>query len=162
MSPELLNPEMFGLKDSCPTKESDIYALGMAIYEVLSRQAPFPRCIDAVVILKVMEGKRPLRPEGARGAWFRGGLWDTLELCWKSQRDDRPNLQTILQRLEGVAPPSRSHSPTPTVDEDAGTETDDTSGSIATDLGTFPTSSEHVADVQLSSQYSRYNGQTGR
>ena len=147
MSPELLNPEMFGLKDSCPTKESDIYALGMAIYEVLGRQAPFPQCIDAVVILKVMEGKRPVRPEGARGAWFKGGLWEMLELCWKPQRDDRPSLETILQRLEGVAPPSRPSSPTPTTNEDVGTETDDMSGSTATDPGTFPTSLEPVADI---------------
>ena len=44
MSPELLDPGKFGLKDGCPTKESDCYALGMVIYEVLSGQAPFPRC----------------------------------------------------------------------------------------------------------------------
>src|ERR1700753_4170970 len=41
MSPELLYPEQFHRKDSRPTKESDRYALGMVIYEVLSGQAPF-------------------------------------------------------------------------------------------------------------------------
>ena len=34
MSPELLNPEAFGLDDRRPTKESDCYALGMVVYEV--------------------------------------------------------------------------------------------------------------------------------
>jgi len=38
MSPELLDPERFGLPDSPeanrPTRRSDCYALGMVIYEV--------------------------------------------------------------------------------------------------------------------------------
>lgn len=34
MSPELLWPDIFDLKDARPTKESDTYALGILIYEV--------------------------------------------------------------------------------------------------------------------------------
>jgi serine/threonine protein kinase len=34
MSPELLDPDRFGLPDDRPTKQSDCYALGMVIYEV--------------------------------------------------------------------------------------------------------------------------------
>ena len=34
MSPELLDPEAFGLNDNRPTKQSDYYALGMVVYEV--------------------------------------------------------------------------------------------------------------------------------
>jgi len=34
MSPELLDPEKFGMKDYRPTKQSDCYALGMVVYEV--------------------------------------------------------------------------------------------------------------------------------
>ena len=34
MSPELLNPEQFGLNRSNATKESDIYAVGVVMYEV--------------------------------------------------------------------------------------------------------------------------------
>ena len=34
MSPELLDPEMFGLDNNRPTKQSDCYALGMVVYEV--------------------------------------------------------------------------------------------------------------------------------
>ena len=36
MSPELFDPESFGLQEGRPTKASDCYALGMVIYEVLS------------------------------------------------------------------------------------------------------------------------------
>ena len=34
MSPELLHPEKFGVKDPWPTTQSDCYALGMVVYEV--------------------------------------------------------------------------------------------------------------------------------
>lgn len=34
MAPELLNPEEYGFTHCHPSKESDIYALGMVIYEV--------------------------------------------------------------------------------------------------------------------------------
>ena len=35
MSPELLDPHRFGIADDRPTKESDCYALGMVVYEVI-------------------------------------------------------------------------------------------------------------------------------
>lgn len=126
MSPELLDPERFNLKDSRPTRQSDIYALGMVVHEVLSGRPPFPRCKDAVVIQKVMGGERPQRPQGSRGARFKDGIWEMLELCWKAERDDRPSLITLLQCLEGATQPSSPPSPISTVNEDVGTEADDT------------------------------------
>ena len=43
MSPELFDPENFGLKGGRPTKHSDRHALGMLIYEVPSGHLPFSR-----------------------------------------------------------------------------------------------------------------------
>lgn len=34
MAPELLDPEQYGFSHCSPSKESDIYAFGMVIYEV--------------------------------------------------------------------------------------------------------------------------------
>lgn len=42
MSPELLWPEKFKLDDAKPTRESDVYALGILIYEVCTL-LPFSR-----------------------------------------------------------------------------------------------------------------------
>jgi len=136
-SPELFDPAQFGLKEARPTEKSDCYALGMVIYEVLSGQVPFAHCVDTVVILDVMRGERPRRPQGAQGAWFTGGLWGMLELCWESQPGDRPSLRTVLQCLEGVRRPSMSP-PTPAMNRDVEKGTDDLLDFIATNPGMSP------------------------
>jgi serine/threonine protein kinase len=103
MSPELFHPERFGLDHSRPTIESDCYALGMLIYEVLSGQVPFPRCNNYVVIRKVLDGERPARPEGAKEVWFTNDLWRTLALCWETQARNRPSIGDVLEFLEQAA-----------------------------------------------------------
>ena len=105
MSPELIDPQKFGLEISRPTKSSDCYALGMVIYETISRKPPFYNHTDLTVFVKVLEGKRPSREVG-----FTDGLWKMLELCWMPQPDCRPCTENVLQCLERVAqssgPPS--------------------------------------------------------
>jgi len=103
MSPELLDPDNFGFKDSRPTKESDCYAFGMVIYEVLSGKAPFTPYRDFVVMRKIVEGERPERPQGTEGEWFTDYLWDTLQLCWAQQPGARPTVKAILGCLEHIS-----------------------------------------------------------
>ena len=119
-SPELLYPDKFGLKSNQPTEKSDLYALGMVVYEVLSGQAPFAAYRDSEVVFMVLGGERPERPQGDAGKLFTGEIWEVLELCWKQQPNDRPSLKRVLSALEGVPfmPPSD-------VDEEAETDTDD-------------------------------------
>ena len=96
MSPELLDPDQ-----RCrPTKESDCYALGMVIYEVLSGQIPFASCKNFLVPRMVVEGEHPGRPLGTRGAWFTDDLWKMLEQCWSTQPEDRPATITVLEQIK--------------------------------------------------------------
>jgi serine/threonine protein kinase len=133
MSPELLDPESFGLKKSHPTRESDLYALGMVIYEVLSGWAPFAPA--KAPVLKILRGERPEKPQGARGAWFTDGIWVTLEHCWQRHPDDRPNLNAVLLCLQDVARPSRQPSH---ADDGAETDADVQSDTTTTsDFGIF-------------------------
>lgn len=101
MSPELLNPEIFGLDKIYSTKESDCYALGMVVYEVLSGQMPFAPHRASVVVVKVLGGERPGRPHGENGILFTDSIWRVLEHCWEHQPCDRISAKTILQGLEG-------------------------------------------------------------
>ena len=110
ISPELFEPEKFGLKESRPTKYSDRYALGMVVYEVLSERVPFSRYHGYVVVPRILKGERPGRPRGAEGTWFTDEVWSTLERCWKPVPGDRPRIRDVLQCLENASrswiPPS--------------------------------------------------------
>ena len=84
MSPELIYPESFGLEKIRPTKESDCYALGMGIHEVLSGQIPFTPWGGPLVIQKVLNGERPGRLRGEGGTlivhrWYMGNVEALLE-----------------------------------------------------------------------------------
>ena len=63
MSPELIDPQRFGLEGSFPTTSSDCYALGMVIYETISGRVPFHELANMEVFAKVLRGGRPSRED---------------------------------------------------------------------------------------------------
>jgi hypothetical protein len=118
MSPELIDPGKFGFEDDRPTKESDWYALGMVIYEVLSGQRPFAKYRHSAIMGAILGGKRPWRPQGKEGELFTDKIWGTLELCWKGQPQDRISASAVLLCLGGHPPLLR---PSFNIDGDANT-----------------------------------------
>jgi len=140
MSPERFDPDRFGLKGSHPTKESDCYALGMVMYEVLSGQTPYAQCNQLVVVQKILDGKRPEKPRGPQGAWFTANLWEVLERCWQPQPGDRPSLGAVLQCLQGVTRPSIL----PDVGGVVETDVDDRSDAAVGDAGMFSSLPFHL------------------
>ena len=128
MGPELLDPKSFGLHKSRPTRESDCYALGMVIYEVLGGQAPFASFKLPIIFLMVLQDKRPERPEGKL---FTDSIWKTLELCWKRQPADRISVRTLLIELGGSPLPVRSASDTSgDLEVDGGDQLDEAVGEL--------------------------------
>ena len=117
-SPELLDPEGFGFTESCPTKESDCFALGMVVYEVLSGQVPFRFSREFVAMQKIIEGLRPERPEGEIGMLFTDGIWDLVQLCWAHQPAGRISASDVLL---GLGQNSSPFGPSSNVDGDVGT-----------------------------------------
>ena len=100
MSPELFDPEKFGLKDNRRTRESDCYALAMVILEVLTGRVPFPQYDAFVVVRKVVNGDRPERPQGPGAMWFTNDLWEMQERCWSSDPKLRPAIRVVHGCLE--------------------------------------------------------------
>jgi len=139
MSPELLDPDQFGSGDGRPTKESDCYALGMVIYEVLSGQVPFAPDKDLIVMRKVIEGERPGRPQ-REGALFTDDLWRTLELCWATRRESRPRIEAALECLGQASLPFPTMDPS--MDDSAEMGTDGELGSTPNQTCMFPNSAK--------------------
>ena len=98
MSPELIDPQRFGFKDSRPTEFSDCYAFGMVIYETISGHLPFHEYTNLTVFVRVLEGKRPFRQSG-----FVDSLWEIMERCWAPQTVARPKIEEVRQCLEEIA-----------------------------------------------------------
>jgi len=146
MSPELFDPENFGLKDGRPTKISDCYALGMLIYETLSGKMPFSRYQGYLVVAKILKGERPVRPQGAHGTWFTDEVWDTLERCWNPIPGDRPRINDVLQCLENASKSwtsSRTVAGLPATDWSP--HNPDSSGEESTDEGEVSSPSQEVS-----------------
>ena len=102
MSPELIDPVRSGAKNGRPTKESDCYALGMVVLEVLTGKAPFQRCGNLAVMRMIVDGEHPSRPKGPEAAWFTDGLWGMLEQCWLHKPKQRPTIESVLDRKSVV------------------------------------------------------------
>ena len=137
MSPELLYPERFNSKHGRPTKESDCYALGMVVYEVLSGQKPFGAVKSSVVIYKVVDGQRPERLQGKGGKLFTDAVWEVLESCWKPQPSERKSAKAVLLGLEGVLLPSRPPSPDVDGGQEADSDRSDTTSSYSSSFSPF-------------------------
>jgi len=104
MAPELLLPEDFGFigkfRKQLPSKDTDIYAIGMTIFEVLTGSVPFTNDRNETVTLKVMRGTRPNRPPSG----LSDTLWELLVATWVVQQAQepprRPPACTVLERLK--------------------------------------------------------------
>ena len=101
MSPELLDPQKYGLSKIRSTKESDCYALGMVVYEILSGSVPFGTDNSFALLRKVLEGVRPERPEGDAGQLFTDSIWEVVARCWKDQPRERASARDVLRGLGG-------------------------------------------------------------
>ena len=118
MAPELLKPSGFGLKNSNPTKKSDIYAFGVVTYQVsnscfvggtetkggiqaITGQQPFPKD-DGVIIYNVVAGERPDRPAGPN-EWLSDDMWNFISRCWSPSQHDRPDVDFAMNVLNNAA-----------------------------------------------------------
>lgn len=105
MAPELLFPTKFGLLDGRVSKQADIYAFGVVVYEVLVGRTPFGgegHPITAILMM-IMEGKRANKPENADAIGFGTGTWELVQRCWHQNRDKRPAVEDIRKHFQRVA-----------------------------------------------------------
>ena len=119
MSPELLMPSKFGSTESVPTLEADIYAFGLVIYQVcdhdrdhslftyffqvLTGSLPFLGLGMAEMVMNVVQGVRPTRPENASAIGLSDPLWSFVQRCWDGEMELRPKVAEVISQLERAA-----------------------------------------------------------
>ena len=99
MAPELLHPARYGLEKGVTSKEADVYALGMTVHQVLTGQWPFFPKREEEIMLAVLSGDRPSKPENAEAIGMTDAVLSLLEECWKEDRSMRPDISNILGRF---------------------------------------------------------------
>ena len=99
MAPELLHSTKFDLEKGVPSKEADIYALGMTVYQVLTGQWPFYPKRELEVMRAVISGERPPKPKNAEKIGMTGAVWELMRECWRENRTKRPDISQVLRRF---------------------------------------------------------------
>ncbi|KAI5116312.1 hypothetical protein M0805_009156 [Coniferiporia weirii] len=86
------------------TKESDVWAFGMTVYELLAKERPYAHVrIENMVIICLMRRELPSRPVGFDG--LPTGLkqaWSLCQECWKLEPQVRISMTDAVRKLEAL------------------------------------------------------------
>jgi eukaryotic-like serine/threonine-protein kinase len=107
-TPEYMSPEQARGEDATPS--SDLYALGVLFFEMLTGQLPF-RSNDRDTLLKMQQQQAPARPRSLRPDVHPQGEEIATRLLAKAAKDryrDAHHLQEDLKKLQRSLPSSQA------------------------------------------------------
>ncbi|CAE6434943.1 unnamed protein product [Rhizoctonia solani] len=98
-------PELVMVNDGQHTKASDVFALGMTIYEVLTGKVPYHEIKDVTpVILQIIKRDTPTRPVSNPVGHASGdALWQLFMLCWKYEPEGRPSAAEVVEMMKAIS-----------------------------------------------------------
>ena len=97
MAPELLS------EGARPSKEADMYAFGMVVYEVITGAHPYGKRKLAEIPVLTAQGVRPCKPEDPMPVGFGQGTWEFAEKCWDEDQSRRPSARAAMEHFEQAA-----------------------------------------------------------
>ncbi|KAG6915138.1 hypothetical protein DXG01_013077, partial [Tephrocybe rancida] len=99
-------PELFDIQNDKivnNTTASDVYAWGCVCFEIFTGERPFGTLNPTQVLLRVISGARPQRPEASSPPWQEWGLnedvWLLMDRCWSQDPLQRPSAHGIVDDL---------------------------------------------------------------
>ena len=90
-APELLEGES-------KTYASDVFALGITIWEIFERDTPFARMPEMIVIKQLLDGKRPPLSDKTPQR-----IADIITACWVAEAKRRPGADRVAFTLNAMA-----------------------------------------------------------
>ena len=130
-APELQRPDGYDMQRVVVTKASDVYGMGMVIYEVrpwnrlvllwcltsaqvLTRKAPFSEhTSDIAVLEEIQKGKRPQRLANTPPPGITDLIWILLKQCWDWKPDYRPDSAHVLKIIHEACRSGNTKAATP-------------------------------------------------
>ena len=112
MAPELL-------EGGEVSKEADMYAFGMVVYEVIAGVQPYKLRKVWEIPMLTIQGSRPPKPQAPVPAGFGQGTWEFVERCWDENPTRRPSAGAALDHFERVARLSTVVDPGPSIRTEA-------------------------------------------
>ncbi|KAG8986567.1 hypothetical protein FRB93_005229 [Tulasnella sp. JGI-2019a] len=92
------------LMNAPKSRESDIYAFGMTIVEVITGKVPFPDIISpGAIAMAITSGQRPTLEPLSRDQTSFGDLWMLASSCWDHNPDKRPSAKDSLNKMTASA-----------------------------------------------------------
>lgn len=104
MAIEFFSPSPDSPKISGHTVYSDVWALAMVFYEILSGLRPYNSIPDAQIPTAICSGHLPQEPDfsdSANGATFHT-LWSLAQKCWDQNPLSRPSASNILRNVSAI------------------------------------------------------------
>jgi len=106
-------PELLG-DDPTPLKESDVYSLAMAAFEVLSGVLPYDKKQGAKTAYSIINQERPPRPSNdTADRWLPDKVWNAIENCWGHGTQSRLHLRELHQTFVDLTPGKRGNATAP-------------------------------------------------
>ncbi|KAH7335023.1 kinase-like domain-containing protein [Rhizoctonia solani] len=85
--------------------ETDVYALGMTILEVITGLLPYESLNDFAVFGKIVTKTPPARPESIPSGIEQADLlWSLLTSCWNPKPEARPTASKVRERMKVITP----------------------------------------------------------
>ncbi|KLO08018.1 kinase-like protein [Schizopora paradoxa] len=92
-------------KSFSPNAETDIWAFGMTILELITGKFPYDHIrSDSGVVTQIVKGKYPHTPvmeESDANAGLKRFLWSLCLRCWHLEPQQRPSMEDIVKEILG-------------------------------------------------------------
>ncbi|KAG9299490.1 hypothetical protein G9A89_000276, partial [Geosiphon pyriformis] len=95
--PAYIEPQCFHDEQFIQNEKSDIYALGVLLWELTSGRLPFENAIKWILIPQIADGRRETPIENTPIEYII-----LYEECWDELPDDQPNINQVNEKLQGI------------------------------------------------------------